>query len=113
MANHFGGTGVATLTVNEVAAGFTAGSVLFASGAGAATEDANLNYDTATDVLSLGNTLALTGVAFASLPAAPAAGMLAYVNNSNTATWGATIAGGGANAVLAFYNGANWTVAGK
>ena len=113
MANHFGSPGVGTLNVTEVAAGFTAGSVLFANGAGAATEDANLNYNATTDVLALGNTLALTPVAFASLPAAPAEGMIASVNNSNTATWGATIAGGGANKVLAYYNGTNWTVAGK
>lgn len=57
-------------------------------------------------------TLKLAQVAFASLPASPVVGMLACVNNSNTAVWGATIAGGGANKVLAFYNGTNWTVAG-
>lgn len=51
-------------------------------------------------------------VAFASLPAAPVEGMLVPVTNSTTATWGATIAGGGANHVLAYYNGTNWTVAG-
>lgn len=51
--------------------------------------------------------------AFADLPDPPALGMTAVVNNSNTSTWGATIAGGGANVVLAFYNGTNWTVAGK
>lgn len=32
--------------------------------------------------------------------------------DSNTATWGATIAGGGANKVRARYNGTNWTVMG-
>lgn len=49
---------------------------------------------------------------FASLPAAQT-GMLAVVTDSNTVTWGATIAGSGANTVLAFYDGSNWTVAGK
>ena len=112
MANHFGSPGVGTLNVTEVAAGFASGAVLIANGAGAASQDAALNYNTTTDVLSLGNTLKLAGVAFASLPAAPAAGMIAYVTNSNTATWGATIAGGGTNKVLAFYNGTNWTVSG-
>lgn len=53
-----------------------------------------------------------TGVAFASLPTG-VAGMVQYVSDSNTVTWGATIAGGGANKVLAFFNGTNWTVAGK
>lgn len=55
----------------------------------------------------------LTPVAFAALPASPSEGMIAAVTDSNTATWGDTVAGGGANNVLAFYNGANWTVAGK
>lgn len=54
-------------------------------------------------------------VAFAALPAASSAyeGTLQAVNNSNTAVWGAVIAGGGANHVLAFCNGSAWTVAGK
>ena len=43
---------------------------------------------------------------------AAAAGTIATVTNSNTATWGATIASGGSSTVLAFCNGANWTVAG-
>lgn len=41
------------------------------------------------------------------------AGSMACFTDSNTNTWGATIAGGGANFVLALYNGANWTVVGK
>jgi hypothetical protein len=57
--------------------------------------------------------LLLRGRTFANLPASPVAGMIATVTDSNTITWGATIAGGGANTVLAFYSGANWTVAGK
>lgn len=55
----------------------------------------------------------LTPVAFEALPASPLEGMQAWVNDSNTATWGATVAGGGANKILAVYNGANWTCAGK
>lgn len=62
--------------------------------------------------LSAGNVL-ITGVAFASLPVSPVAGTLAVVTDSNTAVWGATVAAGGANRVLAFYNGSVWTVAGK
>lgn len=50
--------------------------------------------------------------AFASLPAG-AEGMLAGVTDSTTATWGATITGGGTNHVLAYFDGTNWTVAGK
>lgn len=41
------------------------------------------------------------------------AGAVAVVTDSNTNTWGATIAAGGANIVLAFCDGTNWTVAAK
>ena len=60
---------------------------------------------------SFDNTIIPGSFAFASLPTA-ATGMMATVTDSNTATWGATIAGGGANNVQARYNGANWTVVG-
>lgn len=60
-----------------------------------------------------GGRVDLTPVAYASLPASPTEGMLAVVTDSDTATWGATIGGGSTNNVLAFYNGTNWTVAGK
>ncbi len=55
-------------------------------------------------------TTQLVGTGFASLTASPAAGMLAYVTDSNTAVLKATIAAGGANKVLAFYDGSNWIV---
>ena len=51
--------------------------------------------------------------AFAARPSAPGTGALYIFTDSNTATWGATIAAGGANTVLGFYNGANWTVVAK
>jgi hypothetical protein len=35
------------------------------------------------------------------------------ITDSNTATWGATAAGGGSNNVVVRYNGTNWTVVGK
>jgi len=47
------------------------------------------------------------------LSPAPTEGSLAAVTDSNTNVWGATIAGGGTNNVLAFYNNSVWTVAGK
>lgn len=52
-------------------------------------------------------------VAFASRPGSPIEGMLLGITDSTTAVWGATITGGGTNHVLAYYNGTNWTVAGK
>lgn len=55
----------------------------------------------------------LTPLAFAALPASPAEGMMAWVNDSNTAVWGATVAAGGTDKVLVVYNGVSWTVAGK
>jgi hypothetical protein len=54
-----------------------------------------------------------TEVAFASLPGSPAIGELANVSDSNTATWGANVADGGANHILARWNGTNWTCVGK
>jgi hypothetical protein len=54
-----------------------------------------------------------TAKTFATLPLSPVAGMMAYITDCNTATWGATAAGGGANDVMVWYNGTNWTVMGK
>jgi hypothetical protein len=54
-----------------------------------------------------------TAVTFANVPGTPVEGMLVAVTDSTTVVWGATITGGGANHVLAYYNGTNWTVAGK
>lgn len=48
---------------------------------------------------------------YAGRPTAPPEGMFAIFTDSNTAAWGATIAGGGANRVLGYFNGTNWTVA--
>lgn len=53
---------------------------------------------------------------FATLPVAcssAALGTMYVVTDSNTVTWGATIAGSSTNKVLAFCDGTNYTVAGK
>lgn len=52
---------------------------------------------------------------FASLPACNAAmeGAKNHVSDSNTNTWGATVAGGGANRVGVYCNGSNWTISSK
>lgn len=53
---------------------------------------------------------------FAGLPSgspAPLEGETYDISDSNTATWGATVAGGGSNHVSVRYNGTNWTVTGK
>lgn len=53
--------------------------------------------------------------AFSVLPACAAAyeGAFASVTDSNTVTWGATVAGSSTNHVLAYCDGTNWTVAAK
>jgi hypothetical protein len=55
----------------------------------------------------------LPPVAFSSLPASPSEGMLVSVTDSDNNVWGENIGGGGGFNVLAYYNGTNWTVAGK
>lgn len=55
----------------------------------------------------------LKPVAFAALPATPAEGWIASITDGSTAIWGATVTGGGANHVLAYYNGSDWTVIAK
>lgn len=52
-------------------------------------------------------------VTFANVPSPAVEGMMVSVTDSSTAIWGATITGSGANHVSAYYNGTNWTVAGK
>jgi hypothetical protein len=59
--------------------------------------------------LATGDVFNLAPTAFASLPTG-AEGDVACVTDSSTSTPGATITGGGANNVLAFFNGANWVV---
>src|SRR5579885_605020 len=54
--------------------------------------------------------LALSPLTFATLPASPAAGTICYITDCNINTWGATAAGGGADKVLVWWNGAHWTV---
>jgi hypothetical protein len=63
--------------------------------------------------LSVLGSIRASAVAFANLPATPVEGMLVPVTDSNTAVWGATVAAGGANHILAYYDGTNWTVAAK
>jgi hypothetical protein len=74
----------------------------------------NYAIKTGTGLVQFGDTLKLASKTVSQLPAASTVpGALCRVTDSNTATWGATIASGGANSVLAFSNGTNWTVAAK
>lgn len=51
-------------------------------------------------------------VTFANAPSGPFVGQTQPFSDSNTVTWGATIAGGGAHKVLGWWNGSAWTVIG-
>lgn len=61
--------------------------------------------------VNISQVLKLASTNYASLPTG-VRGMLAHIYDSDTNTWGGVISGGGANTVLAFYNGSNWTVMG-
>lgn len=50
---------------------------------------------------------------FAKLPGNPTVGMQRTITDSTTNTWGAVIAGGGANIVLGWWNGTSWICIGK
>lgn len=49
---------------------------------------------------------------YANRPGTPVKGMVICVTDSTVNTFGATVAGGGSNSVLAWFNGTNWTVIG-
>lgn len=51
-----------------------------------------------------------TAVTYANRPGTPVEGMIVAFTDSNTITWGATIAGSGSNHVLGYYDGTNWLV---
>ncbi len=53
-----------------------------------------------------------TSSVFADLPTSPQPGELRTITDSNTVVWGANVAGGGANNVLARWNLTHWTVVG-
>jgi hypothetical protein len=79
---------------------------------------ATLTYDTNTGLHYSNASGALSIIApkpASSLPLCDAnmVGALQTVFDSNTATWGARVAGGGANRVLAYCDGTNWTVVAK
>jgi hypothetical protein len=63
--------------------------------------------------LSLTN-LIVAGVTVAALPAAPAAGTMAYVTDGGASpAFGDTVTGGGSTKILVWFNGTNWTAIGK
>lgn len=80
---------------------------------GASTQGvSNYAVHVAAGVSKFDGSVVATPVAFASVPTG-VEGMMIGVTDSTTVVWGATITGGGANHVLAYFDGTNWTVAGK
>ena len=66
-------------------------------------------------IFSPGGYVQVSPISFADLPPASSSleGVFMPVLDSNTATWGATITGTGANHVLAYCNGSVWSVQAK
>jgi len=59
-------------------------------------------------VLTLTNTAVLKSYTVATLPTG-IVGMIAYVSDASSPTYGATLSGGGSVKTLAFFDGTNWT----
>lgn len=103
-----GNSGVITL-------GATEASTVPALKPSSAVLQVRLGDDTAfTDISARG--VIHNGVTYANLPGTPTAGTVAYVTDASNAgaAWGDSVtAGGSTNKYLVWYNGTNWTVAGK
>lgn len=72
----------------------------------------NFAIKTGAGKVQFGDVLKITPVAFSSLPTcnAGAEGTIRPITDSSSAVFNATITGGGANHVIAYCNGTNWTV---
>jgi hypothetical protein len=112
---YFGGSNLRV--ANGITIGFTIGTANGATDTGISRSFAGqveINNGTVgsyTDIKV--RTVIHNGYTVATLPAA-VAGMVAYVTDGTAAlAWGATVTGGGSTKYLVWYNGTNWTVAGK
>ncbi len=74
-------------------------------------EVTNGTPNTYRDILARG--VRSNAVAFTNAIGSPVEGTIQAFTDSSSATWGATITGGGANHVLGYFNGTNWTVMAK
>jgi hypothetical protein len=77
--------------------------------------NSNHDHSNAANGGAIANTSFAGPVPFASLPACSSSieGSRGAVSDSTANTWGATVTGGGSNHILAYCDGANWTVAAK
>ena len=88
----------------SIAGNITAGNIVTGTG--------TTGNITGANVISA-NTFQSTVVAFSALPAATTPGLRAFINNGNlvaVGNFGAQVAGGGANYVPVFSDGANWCI---
>lgn len=74
------------------------------------TTSVGISVGTAT---SVNGSINLAPSTFTSLPPTPTVGTIAVITDGSTSTWGAAVTGGSTLAVMVWYNGSNWTVAGK
>lgn len=114
-------TGAKTFTGGITSSGTGNAIIATTTGAGLVAITAQGNgtggsYGILTDAVTGGYPLGINGHAFSFISGSCGAltvGAMAVVTDSNTNTWGATVAAGGANKILAFCDGTNWTVAAK
>lgn len=85
----------------------TGGVIINAATTGVATFR---NYADTADAQVTAASVRGNAVTYANRPATAVQGMLVCLTDSSTAVYNATIAGGGANIVLAMYDGTNWVV---
>lgn len=109
-AGHIGLPGTLQFQSSSDASGGSVDSGLSRSSAGLIQVN-NGTAGTYRDILTRG--LRSNAVTFANAITSPVEGTLQAFTDSSTNVWGATITGSGANHVLGYYNGTNWTVIGK
>jgi len=110
-----GGTGTyivnnsQTLAETQVVSGYVSSKNIAAAGV--------VNTDTSYDPMriTMAGDLVFPTAAFSAINACSATnkGALRSISDSSTVVWGATITGGGADQVLGYCNGTNWTVSAK
>jgi hypothetical protein len=110
-----GGTGTYTVNNSQTIAAteMSAGNVAANAIAGGGVTNTDTLY-TPLHISMLGHII-VTNSTFANAGTCSSVykGALKSITDSNTVTWGANIAGGGANQVLGYCNGTNWTVTAK
>lgn len=103
----------AILAPNDPATSFISTNAAVTASSGGYTAGVAWSQGTTAQCQYLGCNIGQVAIAFANAPASPVLGQTQWFSDSNTATFGATIAAGGANKVLGVFGGTNWTVMAK